>query len=268
MTAAVLALLLGSPAGAMRFSSATVSDPQSLVRGVLAKAPSDRSLPVFPESLTYEVTWGLVSVGEATMGVKEIVDFSGRPAYHIVSRATSNAFCDSFYMVRDLNESWLDAEKLVSLGYSKRLREGRYFRDEWALYDHSAGRFLAKTTRPDETFSFKAGTVPVTVQDILSSLYYVRSQDLKPGTEFTLDVNTKENWPLVVRVVRRQKIATAAGVFSTVLVEPAIREEGIFIQKGRRLQVWLSDDQRKIPVLMRVEVFFGHVTASLLKIGD
>ena len=69
----------------------------------------------------------------------------------------------------------------------------------------------------------------------------------------------------VVRVLRRETVKTRAGAFPCVVVEPALRDEGIFIQKGRKLQIWLTDDARKVPVLMRVEVFFGHVTASLAK---
>jgi hypothetical protein len=70
---------------------------------------------------------------------------------------------------------------------------------------------------------------------------------------------------LVVRVLRREKVKTKAGRFSCLVVEPGMREEGIFIQKGRKLQLWLTDDDRKVPVLMQVEVFFGHVTARLAK---
>ena len=82
-----------------------------------------------------------------------------------------------------------------------------------------------------------------------------------------LDVNDKSNWPLVVRVVRRQKITVPAGTFNTVLVEPALRKEGLFIQKGKKLEIWLTDDERHMPVFMRVEVFFGHISAYPRKIG-
>ena len=181
------------------------------------------------------------------------------------SRAKSNRFCDAFYKVRDINEAWIDAETMTSLGYSKKLREGHFFRDEWVIYDKKELRFLAKTTNKDGTYSYKGGTIPVSVQDILSSMYFLRTQDLEPGTDVIIDVNTKENWPLIIRVRKREIIKTRAGEFKTILVEPGIRKEGIFIQKGKRLRIWLSDDERKFPVLMKVEVFFGHVSARLIK---
>lgn len=259
----LLALCLAAQAHGAAISSATVSDPHELLQGRLARSGDFRRLTVFPERLVYDVSWGLLSVGQATMVAAEIVDFNDHPAYHIVSEATSNRFCDTFYKVRDINESWLDARSLSSLGYAKKLREGSYYRDEWVLYD--GGDFLAKIIRQDGSFDYKAGTAPISVQDILSSLYYIRSQDLTPGNEIVLDVNTKENWPLVIRVIRRETVRVPAGTFSTILVEPAMRQEGLFIQKGRKLQVWLTDDGRKMPVLMKVEVFFGHISAKLVE---
>jgi hypothetical protein len=249
----------------LAISSASVSDPHQLSTGKVESLTGLDQLTVFPERLIYDVSWGIVAVGRATLEVREAVRFNGVPAYHVVSEANSNAFCNTFYQVRDLNESWMDARAITSLGYSKKLREGRFYRDEWVLYDQPAGRFLSKKTARDGAFSWSAGTIPVQVQDILSSLYYVRSRALTPGTDVVVDVNTKNNWPLVVRVLRRETVTTAAGTFHCLVVEPALREEGIFIQKGRNLQIWLTDDARKVPVLMRVEVFFGHVTASLAK---
>jgi hypothetical protein len=258
-----LALRIG--AVAVEITSSTIADPHQLSQGAVEFSTAMLHLTVYPEELTYDVSWGVVGVGRATLNVREIVRFNGVPAYHIVSEAKSNAFCDTFYKVRDINESWIDARDLTSLGYSKKLREGHFFRDEWVLYDKPAGKFLSKKTNRDGTFAWSAGTIPVQVQDILSSVTFVRSRQLAPGDEVSINVNTKQTWPLVVRVLRRETVKTGAGTFPCLVVEPALRDEGIFIQKGRKLQLWLTDDERKVPVLMRVEVFFGHVTARLSK---
>jgi hypothetical protein len=263
--AALVSIILPAASWGLALSSSTVSDPQQLSQGKVKSSTDIAALTVFPEQLVYNVSWGLVAVGQSTLGVREVVDFNGVPAYHIVSEAKSNTFCDTFYKVRDFNESWMDARTITSLGYSKKLREGRFFRDEWVLYDKPAGRFLSKKIDRSGAFSWSAGTIPVQVQDILSSLYYVRSRKLEIGTDVVINVNTKNTWPLVVRVLRRESVKTPAGSFSCLVVEPRLREEGIFVQQGRNLQIWLTDDERKVPVLMRVEVFFGHVTASLAK---
>lgn len=263
-----LALLAETAAAVpVTLSSASVSTPHELLAPFQASTDSFKALPAFPETLVYNVSWGLLSVGQATLSVPAMTLLNGKPAYHIVSEAVSNSFCDAFYKVRDLNESWMDARTLASLGYSKKLREGSFFRDEWVLYDMDKLTFLSKKVNKDGSYEYGEGSIPPRVQDILSSAYYLRTREnLQPGTEITLDVNTKQNWPLVIRVLKKERVKTPAGDFEAVLIEPSLRQEGIFIQKGKRLQVWLSDDEKKIPLLMKVEVFFGHVTARLLKV--
>lgn len=248
--------------GRVAITTAIVS-PSQLIGPEVPYIPAYKALPAFPEKLTLAMSWGLLSVGESTLSVDKIVMFNGRPAYHLVHEARSNSFCDTFYPVRDLNESWLDARTLTSLGYSKKVREGHFFRDEWTLYDRDEGRFVQRRVARDGSFSIRVGTIPAKVQDVLSSIYYVRAQPLPDGGEVVVDVNTPDNWPLVVKVTDRETVKTPAGRFKTVLVEPAMRREGLFVQKGKRLRLWFSDDPRRAFVMMKAEVFFGHVTAAL-----
>lgn len=248
--------------GRVAITTAIVS-PSQLIGPEVPYSPEYVPLPVFPEKLVFDMSWGLVSVGEATLGVDKIVMFNGRPAYHLVSEARSNAFCDTFYVVRDLNESWLDARTLTSLGYSKKVREGRFFRDEWVLYDRDAGTFVNRRVSRDGSFNVRTGTIPARVQDILSSIYFVRAQPLQEGGELKVHVNTPDNWPLRIKVMKREELKVPAGRFPSVVVEPMMIREGIFVQKGKRLRLWFSDDPRKRMLMMKAEVFFGNVTAAL-----
>ncbi|MBI5244823.1 MAG: DUF3108 domain-containing protein [Elusimicrobia bacterium] len=249
------------------FTGPVFPSPYELVRGPAALPPAAPKVPWYPESLEFEIKWGIISAGWSNLKVQEVVDFAGQSAYHLVSEAQSNKFCDTFYKVRDINESWIHTGNLNSLGYSKKLREGSFFRDEWVTFDYSKSIFTSHKIDRDGTVTPSSGPIPGSVQDMLSSIYFLRPRELKVGDEVILDVNTKSNWPLVVKVIRKENVRVPAGKFSTVLVEPAVRKEGIFIQKGRKLEVWLSDDERHIPVLMRVDVFFGHVSAYLKKIN-
>jgi hypothetical protein len=67
----------------------------------------------------------------------------------------------------------------------------------------------------------------------------------------------------VIKVKEREKVKVGAGKFPAVLLEPEMRREGLFVQKGKRLRLWLSDDAERRVLQMKVEVFFGHVAASL-----
>ena len=85
------------------------------------------------------------------------------------------------------------------------------------------------------------------------------------GGNVVLDVNTRKIWPLNIKVIKKERIKVPAGQFDTVLVEPEMREQGIFISKGKKMEVWVTADERKMPVLMRSEIFIGLVSAELVK---
>lgn len=65
-----------------------------------------------------------------------------------------------------------------------------------------------------------------------------------------------------VKVHKRERIQVPAGTFDCVLVEPMLKSEGVFKSKGSIL-VWLSDDARRIPVLVRTKVPVGSISVSL-----
>ncbi len=209
------------------------------------------------EYLEFSLSYGLISAGWAVMKIPEIIEYDGRSCYKIVSIAHSNDFVSMFYPVRDTVESYIDAEGIYSHYFRKHLREGGYKVDRITNFDQR--RQLAITG---------ADTVPTFpfVQDVLSSLYYIRIQELVPGKDILIDNHTdRKNYPLKVIVHGRQEIEVPAGKFKCIVVEPVMRHEGIFKAKGR-ITIWLTDDRHKMPVKMQSEVYLlGSISAKLKK---
>ncbi len=217
------------------------------------------------EQLKYGLYYSFVKVGTAYIKNRGLVDVNGHPAYLIQTSAFSASVIDSVFKVRDINLSWLDARNFYSLGYSQSLREGRYQRDEWVLFDYTANTYRGEVVKKSGTRAF-SGALNVPVLDMLTSLYFVRGQNLQDGKDVVFDIiNREEQYPLVVKVIGRETVKTSAGKFKCVIVEPQFRGEGIFVSKGKSLQVWLTDDERKLPVKMKTEVFIGSVSAELLE---
>jgi hypothetical protein len=218
------------------------------------------------EDLFFVVKWGVITGGHSTLAIRNIEEISGRPTYHIVSEARSVGVVDAFYKTRDRNETWLDTQSLVTLRYEKHIREGRYRVEQAVDLDQVNHRFRDYFERLDKgTTKYVEGPIPPYAMDVLGSLYYVRTQPMQVGTSFTIDVyDGKKVWPLIVKVEKREKIKVPAGKFDCFRVEPLLREPGIFVSKGKKLQVWMTADERHMPVLMRSEVAFGHVAAELV----
>jgi Protein of unknown function (DUF3108) len=209
------------------------------------------------ESLKFEVAWKFIGVGYANMDVAGVVDMNGRKVYHIFTSARSTSFFDSFYKVRDTNESWIDKESFCSLKYASRNDEDNKKKDETIEFDQINHTFTILE-------SSKTGAIPLWVNDVLSALYYVRTQELVVGKDIEVDAHSGDlSWPLIVKVYRREKVKVPAGEFDCFVVEPLLRiGTGIFQAKGRLL-VWLTADSKKIPVLMSSKIVVGSVEARL-----
>jgi uncharacterized protein DUF3108 len=59
-----------------------------------------------------------------------------------------------------------------------------------------------------------------------------------------------------VIVQGRETITTPAGTFKTIRVEPKSESDGV-IGKGRNLLLWLTDDERKMPVQLKSKLKIG-----------
>jgi hypothetical protein len=53
-----------------------------------------------------------------------------------------------------------------------------------------------------------------------------------------------------------------AGTFNCVLVEPLMKEGGLFKSEGRII-IWMTNDERKIPVKVSTKVVVGSIDAEL-----
>lgn len=206
------------------------------------------------EWLHFDIGYGFINAGTATMEVQEVIEFNGRPAYQLVSTASSNKFFSSFFPVRDRVESIVDAVGLFSWRFEKNLREGNYRSNRKYEFDQVNHRTVYK----GDTM-----TVAPYVQDALSVLYYARTQELEVGKSIYIDNFTDgKNYPLEVRVLGKETVRIKAGEFNCLVLEPLLRSAGIFKHEGK-LTVWMTDDRLRLPVMMKTKVLVGSITAEL-----
>jgi len=209
------------------------------------------------EHLTFAIEYGFYNAGKATMSVLDKKEINGGICYHIQSTASSNKFISKFYKVRDKVNSYIDVDGLFSRRLEKNLREGRYKSERIVDFYHD--RLIALNTREKYAFA----EITMYVQDILSALYYLRTMDLQVGKTETIDVYADGKvYPLKIIIHKKEKITVPAGEFNCLKVEPILKYEGIFKQKGR-LIVWFTDDNLKIPVKMTSKVIIGSIGSNL-----
>lgn len=206
------------------------------------------------EKLTFDINYGFVNAGTATMEVLRLVEYRSRPAYQIITRANSNRFFTPFYKVDDKIESIMDAVGLYSWRFEKNLHEGSYKKHRQYSFDQSTNLVYYE----NDTIA-----VPAFVQDAVSTLYYIRTQPLKVGQSFFVEnfVDGRQ-MRMEVKVTRKEKVSVSAGTFECLKVEPMTESVGVFKNSGA-MTVWLTDDRVKMPVMMKSKIKVGSITAEL-----
>jgi hypothetical protein len=204
------------------------------------------------EKLEFEILYGAIPAGRASLEVKA-KDTTDGEVYRIVSTARSNDVVSLFFEVNDVLVSEVDAETADPRSFKKRLKEGPFEKDEWAVYEP---RGIVRTEKDE--YRVEAGT-----RDILSALYYVRGHDLDVGDEVVVPTfEGGKTYDARVRVLRKERISTGRREYDCIVIEPDI-VEGAFAKCGRLL-IWLTDDALKMPVLLKSKVAIGSFIARLV----
>jgi len=209
------------------------------------------------EKLTFDLNYGFVTAGIAVMEISKIKKISGRNAYHINFEVNSVPSFDMFYKVRDRYESYIDVEGLFPWRFEQHIREGGYTRDFSAFFDQRKGK--AKTSEGEYE-------IPPYVNDIVSAFYFARTFDysnMKENDLFHLQNFYKDKvYDLDVKYLGKETIEVPAGKFDCIIVEPLVKEGGLFKHEGNII-VWLTDDDLKLPVKVRTKIIIGYVEAKL-----
>ena len=207
------------------------------------------------ERMVFSIDYGLVNAGEGILEIVGIEEYQGHPCYHIQSKTNSNRFFSSIYKVRDKIISYIDTSALHSRYFYKRLREGDYKKTVEISFDHEAG--LARYANGQE-YPITAG-----VQDVLSAFYFVRTLDLKAGSVYHVPAHSsRKSYNLRVLVHGKETVEVEAGTWDCFVVEPVIEGEGLFKHEGK-LTLYITDDQYRVPVLIKAKVPVGSIAVSL-----
>lgn len=197
------------------------------------------------ERMEYQVRLGRFSVGEGHMEVHGLDMIRGHRSYHVSMGVRGGV---PLARVDNLLQSWIDVEKLTSRRFiqdqnevrTKRFRQFEFYPEErrWERADIDEG-----------------GELPTDLPlDDISFVYYVRSLPLEVGETYTLDRYFQEDGnPVVVRVVRKDRVQVPAGTFNTIVVQPIIQTRGLF-GEGGEAEIHFSDDNRRLLVQMRSRV--------------
>lgn len=215
-----------------------------------------------PETLTYGAEWRFLRSGEVTLSFNP-----GRTQLNLKSVGLVSTLLpvDDRYTAE-----YVDGFCATTLLLDA--REGRKHRETRVTYDGAGRRVMMveRDLKNGKVLAQKDMEIPFCVHEVTGALQRLRRTKPEPGTT--------QEWPVSdgkklisarVDALAREKVKTPAGQFDTVKYEAFLFNGQLYRRKGR-LFVWLTDDDRRLPVQVRIQLpfYIGTVTLQLEKFQE
>jgi hypothetical protein len=219
------------------------------------------AVPRQPEFFQYEAEWRLIRAGTAEYRVDPQRLATGLKLF-------STGLVARLIKIEDVYAA-SHAAGWCTLSAQMDTHEGRRRRESRVVFDREKKRssYVERDLVKNAVVNEKELDIPACVHDVLGALEWLRARRLEPGQ--TADIPVSDGKKLVsakVESLQKETLRTKAGAFNTVKHEAFLFNGVLYGRKGR-LFVWISDDDRRLPVQVRVQLPFyvGTITLSLEK---
>ena len=232
-----------------------------LLAGLLqasAPPPEPRPRPDYPfevgETLTYSAKLGMLTLGSGTLQVAGIDSVRGVETFRLRFRLQGKTV---FYSLDDVLESYVATEGFESHRFVQDFVEND--KPKHRTFEIFPDSGFYRETGRDTTFSS-----PENPLDDAAFFYFIRITPLEVGKKYTYDrYFRKEKNPVTIEVVKRERMELPDGSKVPCLVlHPVIDTKGLF-SKRSDTRIWLTDDERRLPVQIRSKFPFGTITLRL-----
>lgn len=251
-----------------------------LLLGLTASASQPTASPATPDSLSHsplarfdgeKVTWQIRYAG-VNAGTAWAASSVGDDGHLVIEGGAANApWYGGLYSIDDWVRSTWDPDG-GSVRYETRFREGGFHQDQDMRLEPGGIEIWRKQRVDGEWKEWTRSLDPSPgAEDPISAVQRLRSlsldeqvqTELGPGWRFPI-FSGDRTWPLIVTSTPDGSFdSDVLGEVPVRMLELHTRHEGQLEQKGR-FRIWLTDDERAIPVKMVVKSNFGAIKATLL----
>lgn len=221
------------------------------------------------EVLDYRMSYGIFTVGRGSTRIDtKYFKINNRDCFKVEVTGKTVGMVD---WVADVDDQWgayIDTAALVPHMTYRKIREGKYKKDEVVNFDHVRGKIEAKVFS-HKTGKFKAPVyhqAPKHVRDLISGFMYMRTQDLsKVRVNDTVVVSgffEDSVYNLKVVFKGRETIRTKAGKFRALVFKPSMPKNSLFDGKDS-ITAWFSDDKNRIVLKVEADMFIGSAGVEL-----
>ncbi len=170
--------------------------------------------------------------------------------------------------VKDRFETLVDAQDFAARLSFKQIKEGKKRTAESASFDRlqqTIKHAVSDLNKPESPPREKTLARPEGSLDLLSAFYFVRLQKLKEGQMLRFPVSDDGvNYTFDIVVGKPDKLKTECGEVKAVRIEPKLFGPGQLFSRPGEMTMWLSADNKHVPLRLVAKTSSGTVTAKLL----
>lgn len=216
-------------------------------------------------ALNFGVEWRLVHAGNIRLSWEP----KGSPtAGEANLKVESEGVVARLYKVDNRYRAAM-AENYCAISAGLHVEEGNRRRETSVNYDRERKKafFLERDLIKNAVISERNVDIPACVHDVVGGLMALRTKKIELGQSINLPISDGKKFAEVkVTALDKEVVRTPAGTFQTTRHEVFLMNNVIYGRRGR-VFVWLTDDDRRLPVQIRVrlQILIGTITLQLTK---
>ncbi len=230
----------------------------------VAGAPAAPKVPA-QEALSYRVEWRLIHAGNARLKWSGADPGAG---WHAGLELETVGLVSKLYKVNNkyssrLNDRFCVEESLLSTNEGNKKRETTVKYDGESRKAKYVERDLVKNTVVDN----HELEIRACEHDVIGALYRLRTMSVPPGQSVQIPISDGKKAVMArVDAQVRETVKIEGVKYNTIRYEAHLFN-GVLYRRSGRLFVWLTDDERRLPVQIRVRMpfYIGTVTLELRK---
>jgi hypothetical protein len=217
------------------------------------------------EWFKFRIHYGPITAGYATLKVDAAV-LQNKEVYHVQGEGLTTGITKLLFNVEDYYQSYIDRELNIPYRFIRKINEGGYTKNLEIDFNHDTQKAIITNHKHNTVMEV---SLEKNVQDMVSSFYFLRNtldtQNLQEGDVFDMNMFfDRGNYKFRLKFLGRETLKTTFGKVSTMIFRPYV-ESGRIFEEEESLTVWVTDDDNKMPILIKADLVIGSLKATLIE---
>jgi hypothetical protein len=216
------------------------------------------------ERFNFRVSWGLFSHAAEINITARSESAAGLPQIRVTTTTSTQGLIRKLYSFDGLAESVFDGNDGRMLAATADTSTKKRKTRAMAVFDYAS----ASVRYEDYLRPHRSTNIPLPPgqpMDLITSLIEARAWNLKVGDRRPTTVMfDDEFYELTLVAERIERVETPTGKYDALVVVPIMEKgpKGMF-KRGGTVRVWISQDEKRLPVKLEVSLKYGTGTAWL-----